>query len=238
MQQDNAMLRVTRWCIGHRRRVAAAWVAIAILTTVVAGSVGNRYATNFTLPGTESQRASDLLTKEFGARSGDADTIVFHVGHGTIDSQRVSGAITPVLARVRTFPHVAKVVSPYAANGEVQVSRDRMTAFATIDYDKDANLLPNGVGTRLLDEVNAVHVPGVQLAAGSQLIENAEGYSVGPATEIGVIAALVILLSTFGSVIAAGMPLITAGLGLITGVALIGLSTHVMSMSTSPRSWR
>jgi putative drug exporter of the RND superfamily len=231
MQEHTAMLRVTRWCIGHRRWVAAAWVAIAILTTVVAGSVGNRYATNFTLPGTESQRASDLLTKEFGARSGDVDTIVFHVSHGTIDSARVRGAITPLLARVRTFAHVSKVISPYAANGAVQVSRDRMTAFATIDYDKDANLLPTGAGTRLLDEVNAVHVPGVQVGAGGQLIENAEGYSVGPATEIGVIAALVILLITFGSVIAAGMPLITAGLGLITGVALIGLSTHVMSMS-------
>ena len=62
-----------------------------------------------------------------------------------------------------------------------------------------------------------MHVPGLQVAAGGQVIENAEGFSVGPATEIGVIAALVILLITFGSLIAAGMPLITAGLGLITG---------------------
>ena len=231
MQRQTAMLRVARWCIGHRRLVVAAWVVIAILTTVVAGSVGNRYATNFTLPGTESQRASDLLTKEFGAQSGDVDTIVLHVSHGTIDAPAVRRAITPVLARVRTFPHVSKVISPYAANGAVQVSRDRMTAFATIDYDKAANLLPTSAGTRLLDQVEAVRVPGLQVAAGGQLIETAEGFSVGPATEIGVIAALVILLLTFGSVIAAGMPLVTAGLGLITGVGLIGLSTHVMSMS-------
>ena len=123
------------------------------------------------------------------------------------------------------------MISPYAANGAVQVSRDRMTAFATIDYDKNANVLPTSAGTRLLNQVTAVHVPGLHVAAGGQLIEKAEGFSVGPATEIGVIAALVILLITFGSVIAAGMPLITAGLGLITGVALIGLSTRVMSMS-------
>jgi RND superfamily putative drug exporter len=231
MQGHTAMLRVARWCIGHRRWVVAGWVVIAVLTTVIAGSVGNRFATNFTLPGTESQRASDLLTKEFGAQSGDVDTIVLHVSHGTIDAPAVRRAVTPVLARVRTFQHVSKVVSPYAANGAVQVSRDRMTAFATIDYDRNANVLPTSAGTRLLDQVKAVHVPGLQVAAGGQLIENAEGFSVGPATEIGVIAALVILLITFGSVIAAGMPLITAGLGLITGVALIGLSTHVMSMS-------
>ncbi|HUJ33825.1 MAG TPA: hypothetical protein VLW51_01355, partial [Solirubrobacteraceae bacterium] len=83
MQTNSAMLRVARWCTGHRRSVVAAWVAVAILATVVAGSVGNRYATNFTLPGTESQRASDLLSKEFGAQSGDADTIVLHVARGT-----------------------------------------------------------------------------------------------------------------------------------------------------------
>ena len=63
------------------------------------------------------------------------------------------------------------------------------------------------------------------------MIEKAEGFSIGPATTVGVIAALIILLLTFGSLIAAGMPLITAGLGLITGIALIGLATHVTSMS-------
>ena len=146
MQKQTAMLRVARWCIDHRRAVVAAWVVISILTTVVAASAGNRYATNFTLPGTESQRASDLLTKEFGAQSGDVDTIVFTSRDGTIDSPAVRRAITPVLAQVRTFPHVATVISPYAARGAVQVSRDRMTAFATINYDKRANLLPNNTG--------------------------------------------------------------------------------------------
>jgi putative drug exporter of the RND superfamily len=231
MQDNSAMMRVARWCITHRRLVVAAWVVAAILTTVAAGSVGNRYATNFTLPGTESQRASDLLTKEFGAQSGDVDTIVLHVSRGTVDAPAVRDGISPLLARVKTFAHVSRVVSPYTRDGAVQVSRDRMTAFATIDYDKSANLLPTGAGTRLLNQVKAVHVPGLQVAAGGQLIEQAEGFSVGPATEIGVIAALVILLITFGSVIAAGMPLITAGLGLITGVALIGLATHLMNMS-------
>ena len=63
------------------------------------------------------------------------------------------------------------------------------------------------------------------------MIEKAEGFSIGPATAVGVIAALIILLLTFGSLSAAGMPLITAGLGLITGIALVGLATHVTDMS-------
>jgi RND superfamily putative drug exporter len=63
-------------------------------------------------------------------------------------------------------------------------------------------------------------------------VEDAEAFSVGPATEVGVLAAMLILLLTFGSLTAAGMPLITAGLGLVTGVALIGLATHVTDMAT------
>ena len=116
-----------------------------------------------------------------------------------------------------TLPHVAGVISPYSPSGAVQVSSNRMTAFATVNYDKPANLLATDAGKPLLDEVKAVHVPGLQVAAGGQVIEQAEGFSVGPATAVGVVAALFILLITFGSLAAAGMPLITAGLGLITG---------------------
>ena len=63
------------------------------------------------------------------------------------------------------------------------------------------------------------------------MIENAEGFNIGPATGVGAVAALIILLLTFGTLSAAGMPLITAGLGLITGLALVGLATHVTNMS-------
>ena len=225
------MLSLARWCIAHRRRVVVGWVAIAVLTTVVSHAVGPNYVTVFSLPGTDSQKALDLLKQEFPAQSGDADTIVFHTSKGTVDSPAVRAAITPLLTHVAAFPHVAGVVSPYSSRGAVQVSPDRMTAFATVNYDKPANALANDTGKPLLADVNAIHVPGLEVAAGGQVIENAEGFSVGPATEVGVVAALVILLITFGSLAAAGMPLITAGLGLITGVALIGLATHLFNMS-------
>ncbi len=225
------MTRLARWCIAHRRLVVVAWVAVAILTSVISRAVGPNYVSVFGLPGTESQRASELLKREFTAQSGDVDTIVFHVSRGTIDSPTVRAAVEPLLKRVSALEHVAGVVSPYGPAGAVQISSNRMTAFATVNYDKRANLLPSTTGGPLLSDIQAVHVPGLQIAAGGQVVEQAEGFSVGPATAVGVIAALFILLITFGSLAAAGMPLITAGLGLITGVALIGLATHVTNMS-------
>jgi len=217
------VLKVTRWCIAHRGRVFLGWIAIAIITTVVASAAGRNYATNFSLPGTESQRALDLLKREFPAQSGDVDTIVFHTANGTVDDPEVQAAINKLKDQVANDPHVVSV-------GSVVVSHDRRTAFATINYDKPANQLPNAAGKPILDQLNAINVPGLKIAAGGQVIEAAEGFSVGPATAIGVLAAAIILLFTFGSLIAAGMPLITAGFGLITGVALIGLATHVMSI--------
>jgi putative drug exporter of the RND superfamily len=225
------MLRLARWCTAHRGRVVLAWVAVAILVTAVAQSIGPNYVTVYSLPGTQTQEAHDLLAKEFKTQSGDVDAIVVHVTTGTVDSPAVRNAIAPLLTRVSTLPDVTGVISPYGARGAVQVSGNRMTAFATVNYDKPANELAATTGKPLLAAVNAVHVPGLQVTAGGQVVEAAEGFSVGPATEVGIVAALFILLITFGSFAAAGMPLITAGLGLITGVALIGLATRVTDMS-------
>jgi RND superfamily putative drug exporter len=225
------MVGLSRWCITHRRWVVAVWLVIAVGTTVIAGAVGRQYATDFSLPGTEAQHVVDLLGSEFKAQSGDTDTIVFRNATGSIDAPAVKNAMTPVLARVARMPHVVSVISPYSPAGALAVSKDRHTAFATINYDKRANLLADKTGQPVLDAVNGVKVPGLQVAAGGQVMEQAEGFSIGPATSVGVLAAMVILLITFGSLISAGMPLITAGLGLITGIALVGLATHITSMS-------
>jgi putative drug exporter of the RND superfamily len=225
------MIGLSRWCIAHRRWVVVGWVVVAVVSTVIATAVGRHYATNFSLPGTESQHVVDLLQREFPAQSGDRDTIVWHYSKGSVLAPQVRAQIEPLLVKVRRMPHVVTVISPYTPAGAVQISRDGRTAFATVNYDKRANLLPDTTGKPVLNAINTIDVPGLELAAGGQVIEQAQGFSIGPATSVGVVAALVILLLTFGSLVAAGMPLITAGLGLITGVSLVGLATHITSMS-------
>jgi len=227
------MLKLARSCVRHRRLVVVAWVIIAIGTTVLASAAGRNYSNNFQLPGTQAQKASDLLVSQFPAQSGDIDQVVWHTSIGTIDSAAVRSAIEPMLARVARLPHVVGVVSPYTSRGAVQVSRDRRTAFATVAYSARANQLPDDTGKPLIAQVQSVHVPGLKVAAGGAVVEQAEGFSVGPATAIGFVAALIILLITFGSLTAAGLPLISAGFGLITGVAIIGLATHVFDMANT-----
>src|ERR1700760_482044 len=204
------MLDLARWCISHRRRVVILWALAAIVLSLLAQAAGRNYSTSFGLPGTESQRARELLIHEFKTQSGDIDTIVFHTTTGSVLSDRGASKIRPLPGQGGTMPHVVAVVSPYTSRGALQVSPDRRTAFAQIYYDKQANLLPNATGNPVLSAISGVHVPGLKVAAGGQVIEAAEGFSIGPATAVGVLAALFILLLTFGSLLAAGMPLITA----------------------------
>jgi RND superfamily putative drug exporter len=215
----------------HRRRVAIAWLVIAIAANVIASVVGRNYSTDFTLPGTQSQHVADLLTSQFKAQSGDVDTVVLHYAHGRFDAPAVKSAVEPVLAKIAKDPAVVGVLSPFTKQGAQEVSKDGHTAFATINYTKRANLLADDTGKPVLRQIDSIHVPGLQVAAGGQVIEQAEGFNIGPATIVGVLAAMVILLMTFGSLIAAGLPLVTAGLGLLTGIALVGLATRVTSMS-------
>src|SRR2546421_9188856 len=108
------MLRIARWTMAHRRIVVAAWIIATVGIFAVSSSVGKRTASDFTLPGTGTQHALDLLKSRFPAQAGDADQIVFHARSGTLSSSADRAKIDATLARVARLAHVTGVVSPYA----------------------------------------------------------------------------------------------------------------------------
>ena len=122
------MIGFSRWCMRHRRWVVIAWLGdpqTQWVQQVIASAAGRNYSTNFTLPGTQSQRVADLLTNEFKSQSGDVDTIVFRYTKGRYDAPAVKAAIEGLLAKVARDPAVVSVSSPYTAEGsKVQVSKD------------------------------------------------------------------------------------------------------------------
>ena len=100
---------LARWCVAHRRVVVITWIALAIAVSVIAQTAGRDYSNNFTLPGTESQQALNLLQKHFPTQSGDLDQIVWHTSHGTVQSPAVKGAIEPLLVKISHMPYVPGV---------------------------------------------------------------------------------------------------------------------------------
>src|SRR5215469_2712088 len=123
---------IARWCFRHRLAVIASWVLALIALAVVAQAIKTEYNNSFSLPGTGSTTAQELLSTAFPAQSGDPDTIVWHVAAGTVRDGAVQARMTAALARIATLPDVASVASPYGPGGAGQggagqISRDGRT---------------------------------------------------------------------------------------------------------------
>jgi putative drug exporter of the RND superfamily len=223
------MLKLTRWTIAHRRIVVAAWIVLAIGVLAVSQAVGKRNANNFSLPNTDSQHAVDLLQGRFPAQAGDADQIVFRTRDGKLTDASARAVIAPTLARIARLPHVAGVVSPYAA-GANAVSTSGTIGFATVEFDQKANELPKAAIDRVIKRAEALRSPALQVELGGQAIKQAEQTSLGFATGVGLLAAVVVLLLSFGSLLAMGLPIVTALFGLGAGLGVIGLGSHLVDM--------
>jgi putative drug exporter of the RND superfamily len=221
--------RIGVWSAGHRRLVVTGWIVALIGALGLSTAVGSNYSNSFSLKGTESQRAVDLLKRDFPAQSGDSDQIVFRALGGSVSAPATQARVAPVLAQIARLPHVSGVVSPYSPAGARAVSRDGQIAFATVNFDQRANVLPKAAVERVISVAHTARSAQLEVQLGGQAIEQVEKVSIGTATAVGLIAAMIVLLITFGSALAMGLPILTALLGLGTAIGLAGLASQVIS---------
>jgi RND superfamily putative drug exporter len=223
------MIKLARWSTTHRKSVLLGWIVLLVAINALAQSAGTSYSNNFTLPNSDAQRAADLLQHSFPAQAGDRDTIVYKVSSGSVDDPAVKARMSAMFARVAKLPHVAEVISPYAgATSGKSVSANNKIAFATVVFDEKANNLPKEAAERVVDLARAAGRSGLQVELGGQAIEATEQAGFGISTGVGLLAAIIVLLLTFGSVVAMGLPILTALFGLGTGLGVIALFTHVV----------
>jgi RND superfamily putative drug exporter len=217
-----------RWGAFVARRkwpVAAAGVVTLAAVIAVSTLFGGTYATKFSLPGAESAKAATLLTDHFPAQSGKSARIVFHSDSAITDpqtQQRIAG----ILDQAAKLPDVVSVSSPSAQSGSI--SADGHTAFATVSYP-DTNITSAGQLVKLIENSNR---NGLTVEGGGQVIEQGERSGVGSTELIGVAAAAIILLIAFGSIVAMGVPIVTALFGLGGAVAGLGVMARFMNMSS------
>ncbi len=222
------MSGIARWCFRHRFAVITAWVLALIALTVLARVVGSDYNNSFSLPGTGSTTAQQLLASTAPEQPGDSDAIVWHVGTGTVRDAAVMTRMSAALAKIATVPEVASVVSPYGPGGTAQVSRDGRTAYAVVNFTKQPGNLDGGDVARVIAAAQAAREPGLDVQLGGQAIEKFPPLSVG--TKVGVLAAAIVLFIVFGSLLAALLPIITALAGAGAGVLVIAPLTHAMNV--------
>jgi putative drug exporter of the RND superfamily len=182
------------------------WVAVLAAVVAVAPRVAGEFSNEFATAGSESQAATDLVAERFPGISGDTIEVVWQADAGARDPA--------VLARVERFLEQAKRLQGVAGAQPPRVSRDGTIALARLELDRPALDVPDETGTRLIDMAQSASGDGLRIELGGPPIRNAqEG---GSPELVGLIAAAIILLIAFGSVVAVGLPIAIAlfGLGL------------------------
>jgi RND superfamily putative drug exporter len=225
---ESGLGRLAGWSHDRRRLVLLLWIALVVLATVVAQVAGTHFQNKFSAGNTPSQRAQDILTSRFPAEAGDQAQIVFSTS-GRVTDPAVQADLTAVLARVADLPHVTSVAVPYGPAGAHQVAPGGHIAYATVQFDRQADTLPKAAVQRVINTADGAARPGVAVALGGAPISAVVSANPGgPAEGAGILAAMLIMLIAFGSVVAMGLPILTALFGLGVGLALLELLTHVL----------
>jgi putative drug exporter of the RND superfamily len=220
---------LARWCYRHRIIVVVAWLAVLLSAAAIERLVGSAYSNTFTLPGTESSRALDLLSSALPKQAGDSDSIVWRVRNGSVTDPAMRAHIQSVLQIVAGSPSVAAVRGPYSPTGAAQISQDGKTAYATVQFTKLAPELPKQEVRRVIDLVTAARSANLQVEIGGQAIEQANQLSLSYSVGIGIVAAAVIILVAFGSLLGMALPLVAAAVALGTATFAIDLFSHLVS---------
>ncbi len=215
----------------HKWSVFGCWVVLVTLLVALSHVVGANTSDNLSLPGTDSQAASNLLAAQFPPRQNGNSPLVFHTTAGQkVTDPAEKQAIGASYARLKKLPHVASVVNPFSQRGAAQISKDGRTAYIPVLLDVSGDDLTKEIA----ESVQAAGGPGVK--AGMQV---AVGGPVGsklspPNTEssevVGIAAAMIILAFTFGTLVAMGLPVVSAVLGLLMGLSLIVILGHAATV--------
>jgi RND superfamily putative drug exporter len=212
-QVNGRLARLADLAYRRRGRVVLAWIALVAAVVAVAPRVAGEFSSEFATAGSESEAAEELIRERFSGFSGDTIEVVWEAEAGASDPA--------VLGRVERFLERAESLEGVAAAQPARVSEDGRIALARLELDRSALDLPGETSTRMIDLAEAASGQGLRIELGGPPIRNAqEG---GSPEVVGLIAAALILLIAFGSVVAVGLPIAVALFGLGISVLLIGV---------------
>jgi putative drug exporter of the RND superfamily len=221
--------RLARFCYHHRWQVLGAWVALLVVLQGLNATVGGTFKDDFALPDSESADAvTELQDGGFGSQAGFSGQLVFENPDG-FDDPTVRSDVAALVAKVQADLPDTQVVSPFASSETEarQVSEKGTIAFAEVNLAERDSKEYETAAEDARKIVNDASIPGTEVELGGAIfVEQPEMAS----EAIGMFAALIILLVAFGSIIAAGLPILTALFGILCGIALVGLAVNVIGM--------
>jgi putative drug exporter of the RND superfamily len=223
--------RVAVFSARRRLLVIGVWLLLLLGLGFASHSVGTKYNGSVTVSGSDSAAATDVMARSFSSELSDASPIVFHTDEGTLTDDEHRPVVEQSLQALSQADNVASVSNPLEKDSAT-MSADGRTAYATVLPTTALGELSVAEADAILDTAAApAEGTGVQVEAGGQLGDKVTE----PATEtselIGICAAMLILVLVFGTITAMALPIVAAIVGLICGLSLVSLFSHVLSVS-------
>ncbi|GAA2976659.1 MMPL family transporter [Streptomyces fulvorobeus] len=226
------LYKLGRFAFRRRRVVALVWVALLALAGFGAASASPATSSSFSIPGTEAQKAFDLLEERFPGGSADGATarVVFKAPQGEKVTDAANKAeVTDIVGELKSgSDQIASVADPYATKA---VSEDGSTAYISVSYEVNSMELTEETREALEEAGTSAEKSGMTVEIGGDALQVMPHTGAGEI--IGVAIAAVVLVITFGSLIAAGLPLVTALIGVGVGISLITALANVLDLGST-----
>ncbi|WP_432036054.1 MMPL family transporter [Streptomyces cucumeris] len=219
-----------RFSFRRRWYVAVLWTGLLVLAGVLAAQAPAAPHTDYSMPGTEAQRAYDLLDERFPGQNANAATarVVFRSDDGPVTEPHTKRAIGETVRALGKDPQVGQVTDPFATKA---VSKDGSTAYAQVTYEVTGSEVEEDARSALLATVEEARSSALTVeVGGNALSTTAEGHA---SEAIGLGVAAVVLVITFGALIAAGLPLFTALLGVGIGTSVIKALSSALDLGST-----
>jgi putative drug exporter of the RND superfamily len=213
--------------------VLGAWVLVTIALVAVSHSMGESTNDNLSLPATGSYQAKNTLARSFPAQANGSSPIVLHAASGKLTEPRLAQAVDQSAAQVAKAKHVAAVVNPLTPPGAAALSKDQATGYLSVTLDVSPGALSVAEAHAIVDAAaGPAHAAGLEVETGGQLGQKISKPSTESSELVGIIAAIVILAFTFGTVTAMLMPIAVAICALLSTLSIIRMVGHVATVPT------
>jgi putative drug exporter of the RND superfamily len=221
---------LAKFSVRHRFAIIGGWLLVTIALVGVSHQLGETTNNDLSLPGTDSQHATDTLARSFPDQANGTSPIVLHAYKGKLTESKYASAINQAAADVAKAPHVASVVNPLTPQGASALAKDKTTGYLSVTLAVSPGELSVAEAQTIIDAANPAKAAGLEVETGGQLGQKVSKTSTESSELIGIIAAMVILTFTFGTVVSMLLPILNAVLALLSTLAIIRLLGHVISV--------
>lgn len=226
---NGPLARWARLAARNPWKVIGSWAVVIVIFALLANAFGGEFDSSFTLPGSESQQAIELLQEKFPEAAGDSATIIFRANEGSISDPAVQAEIDQLLAEAATLPNVAGMITPEM--NPLQISEDGTIAYVVLQYEMQAMEMDEADVEAVFHLVDSSNSELLQVEAGGTVVSMGETPELGSSEIVGIAIAMVIMLVMFGSVIAMGLPIITAVVGVGMAMLIAPLFANTFTMN-------